>query len=114
MTRPDPTLFDSFDAADICGRKSRRAPRSAEANADATPRKPSQTRRIVEHLRERGPAGATCEELSLALGIRYTTCSARCAEIRECGWVAVAGQRATTAGSAADVLVLIREGEHAG
>lgn len=98
-----PDLFSDFD---ICGRRHKGNRQSVRAEQSVKDRKPTQTQRIVAYLRERGMLGATCEELSIALELRYTSASARCSEMKECGWVAIAGERKTTGGDMADVLVL--------
>lgn len=100
-------MSDLFSDFDICGRRSRGSPRSAEAHHLGRARRPSQAKQIIAHLRACG--GATCEEISIALNIRYTTVSARLSELKEAGWIAVVGQRRTSTGCLADVVQVIRE-----
>jgi hypothetical protein len=47
---------------------------------------------------ERGSVGATCEQASIAIGIRYTTASARVSELKAEGLLVFTGERQPTSG----------------
>lgn len=82
---------------------------NAQSNAaahDGQGRRRPQRTRIWVWLHERGTAGGTVEEISQALEMRYTTVSARCAELKAAGTIRESGQtRRTETGSAAAVLI---------
>jgi hypothetical protein len=53
------------------------------------------------------PTGMTCEELAIQLGIRLTSCSGRCSELKAMGIIMANGEkRKTTSGCSASVLVI--------
>jgi predicted ArsR family transcriptional regulator len=81
---------------DICRSRHRNSPTSLEANAKVAPVKQYLRRRICAWFSERGPA--TCEQASNALGIRYTTMSARISELKADGLLVVTGERHRTSG----------------
>jgi Mn-dependent DtxR family transcriptional regulator len=88
---------------DICANKHGHEANSFLANARIAGRKKNLRERIYLSLAEHGPA--TCEQLALRLGIRYTTCSARLSELKAMRWVARSGQiKETTGGSDAAVI----------
>jgi hypothetical protein len=95
---------------DVCRRKHGSNPNSFLANLHVSGRKHTQRERIYLSLVEQGPA--TCEELSLRLGIRYTTCSARLAELKADRWITPSGaERKTTGGEWASVMRALTESE---
>lgn len=83
--------------------------RQSEQAADQhKARRASQRQRIWTFLHERGPHGATVEEISQALCIRYTTSSARCSEMKRDSLIRDSGQtRLTDTSSDAAVLVIL-------
>jgi Mn-dependent DtxR family transcriptional regulator len=88
---------------DICANRHGYEPNSFLANLRVAGRKQNLRQRIYVSLMEHGPA--TCEQLALRLGIRYTTCSARLSELKAMTWVVRSGQiRETTGGSDAAVV----------
>lgn len=96
--------------ADICSRKHRYDPNSFLANIRIHPHKLNLCQRIYLSLVEQGEA--TCEQLSLRLGIRYTTTSARVSELKAMTWIMRSGAiRETTGGSDAAVLRALTEAE---
>jgi hypothetical protein len=93
---------------DPCVARHGGAEESEQAFAQAVTHKETDYRRILAYVAGQGQHGATVEEISRALGLRYTTASARCAELKhgERPRLVKSGQRrATTSGSAAAVLV---------
>jgi hypothetical protein len=98
------------DKTDICAHRSSQNPRSFLANLHVSGRKHSQRERIYVQLRDSGPA--TCEELSLGLAMRYTSVSARLAELKADRWITPSGQeRKTTGGEWASVMRAVSEPE---
>ena len=88
---------------DVCARKHGANANSFLANLHVSGRKHTQRERIYISLSEQGPA--TCEELSERLGMRYTSVSARLAELKADRFVAPSGaQRETTGGEMASVM----------
>lgn len=107
-------LFDSQSvsryapAEDICSRKSGGNPESELAHEVVKAAKPELQRHILEYIAE--VRGATCEEVSRALGMRYTTASARISELRKAGRLHSTGRRRpTTTGTSAAVLAVSAE-----
>ena len=102
-------LFDRYSLEDLCSRKHRGSPESEAAHAVVVPRKAELHALILGELAwlaEVG-AGGTCEELSQALQMRYTTCSARCSELLKAGRIRKSGaRRPTSTGCLAAVLVI--------
>ncbi len=93
---------------DPCVARHGGAEESEQAFAQAVTHKETDYRRILAYVAEQGQQGATVEQVAVALGLRYTTASARCAELKhgERPRLVKNGQRrATTSGSAAAVLV---------
>ena len=89
--------------SDICARKSHNEPHSFLANLKIAGHKQSLRERIYVSLRDDGPQ--SCEQLSLRLGIRYTSVSARLSELKELLWVVRTGEdRETTGGTRAGVV----------
>lgn len=88
---------------DVCSSRHKNDANSFLANLHLHKHKPSLRERIYRSLMEQGPA--TCEQLSLRLNIRYTTCSARLSELKAMTWVVRSGSiRETTGGSDAAVV----------
>lgn len=98
------------DQHDICGSRSGHNAHSFLANLHVSGRKRTQRERIYLSLVEQGPA--TCEELSGRLTMRYTSVSARLAELKADRWVTPSGQeRKTTGGEWASVMRALTEPE---
>jgi hypothetical protein len=98
------------DQTDICAHRSGSNAHSFLANLHVSGRKRSQRERIYVQLRDFGPA--TCEELSLGLAMRYTSVSARLAELKADRFVTPSGQeRKTTGGEWASVMRAVSESE---
>jgi hypothetical protein len=72
---------------DICGRKHGGSPTSVAANRSVHPRKPKQRESVLAFIALSGRRGCTCEEVSIALGMRYTSVSARISELKALGLV---------------------------
>lgn len=69
---------------------------------------------LYHFVLHRGGTGATCEEASRELGMRYTTASARLSELKADGWLEPTGERRKTAGgSSAAVLRALTETQRA-
>ncbi len=95
---------------DICRNRHGANPNSFLANLHVSGRKHTQRERIYLQLRDSGPA--TCEELSQWLAMRYTSVSARLAELKAARWVTPSGQeRKTTGGEWASVMRAVTESE---
>ena len=100
--------------ADLCRNRHRGNPESRQAAHNARARMPEVCDRILAHLDQCGPDGATCDELSLALGIHYTTCSPACTLLKMrglavkqfCAEAPGYVRRPTRRGSLAAVLIL--------
>jgi len=98
-------LFDRYAVDDICASRHGGSPESEDAYAAVKPRKEDLHEAILRELQRRGESGATCEQLSRALGMRYTTTSARISELKRQGRVVSTGERRpTTTGCMAAVL----------
>lgn len=99
------------DTKDICGHRSSHSANSFIANLHVAGRKHTQRERIYLWLLGSGPA--TCEELSNRLGLRYTSVSARLAELKRDRWVTPSGiERKTTGGELAAAMRAVSETEH--
>lgn len=102
-----PNVGETVRAAadnDVCG-----ARHGGDENSEAANRvtnKEISRARIVAFLKGCGDRGATCEDISIALDLGYTSASARCSELRRDGTVEVQGKRPTRTGCKAAVLVL--------
>lgn len=95
---------------DICSGKHAGNANSFLANLRVHAAKPSQRERI--YLSLANDSRATCEELSVRLGIRYTACSARISELKAMRWVTYSGEtRQTSGGADAAVLRAIGQAE---
>lgn len=91
------------DRQDICQNRHGASGYSFLANLHVAGRKHSQRERIYLSLLQQGPA--TCEELSGRLSMRYTSVSARLAELKADRWVTPSGaQHKTTGGEMASVM----------
>lgn len=73
--------------ADITANRNRGNPESAAANAKVEPSKTVLQVMIWEWFLQQARHGGTTEECSRALGIRYTTASARISELKAEGWL---------------------------
>lgn len=92
---------------DITSAKHGGDPMSEAAHESVKSTKADVQQRILDHLRTNGPA--TCWEISVALGLPYTSASARCSEIRRDERAYATGRtRATPTGSFAQVLAASR------
>lgn len=61
--------------------------------------------KVMDHIASCGKAGATCDEIELALGITHQSASARCTELKANGDVHSLTTRRTRSGRSAAVLV---------
>lgn len=52
--------------------------------------------KVLAHVRSCGPAGATCDEVEEALGLRHQTASARMRELALKSMIVMAGERRVT------------------
>jgi hypothetical protein len=109
---PQQTAFDFAPTPavdDICARKHKGNPQSVEANKQAGSNKARDRQRVVEFIKSRGEYGATTEEASEALELRYTTASARFSDLKRDGLIVESGRtRKTRSGCAAAVCVVSR------
>lgn len=93
-------------ALDICAARHRGAPTSIEAHERVRSRKAAVRLEVLRFIIKRDYDGATIEEVSSALKLRYTTCSARCAELKADGLIhATYRRRRTSSGATAAVLM---------
>lgn len=104
--------------SDICARKSRYSPESAAANERMAPRKKTWREIVLEAIAKRGSYGATCEEIAVQLGMRYTNASARFSELKRLGIIVRAldqhgnqMRRRTTGGDLAGVFCAVAHSE---
>jgi len=89
---------------DVCARRHRGNPQSRAANVRVHRAKYECRAAVYAWILEQGSAGATCEEVSRALGMRYTTTSGRISELKADGWLVPAGKtRKTSTGATAGV-----------
>lgn len=105
-------LFDQptsrYDVDDVTAGRHRGAETSEEAHEFVKPSKEVLHALILRRLRERGSEGEHVEGLSRALGIRYTTCSARVSELKRLGRIVATDRRVpTSSGCSAAVVVLV-------
>lgn len=99
------------DQRDITANRNGASANSFLANLHVAGRKRTQRERIYLWLLGFGPA--TCEELSVRLGLRYTSVSARLAELKRDRWVTPSGiERETTTGELASAVRAVSETEH--
>lgn len=91
--------------ADICARKHGGNLESTAANERVSSHKADLRDRILAWFWERGDHGATCEQASIAMSIRYSTMSARISELRAAGKLVPTGLRAPTSGGSSAALV---------
>jgi hypothetical protein len=90
---------------DVCRRRHRGNPESRAANERVHDSKAKLQERIYQHIANL-PHGATCEEVTRALRLRYTTCSARMAELKALNRLFPSGERRpTSTGAKAAVLI---------
>jgi len=95
-----------LDFSDITASKHNGNRQSLKAAREGESRRPNQRKRIWLYIHEQGGQGATVEEISKALSIRYTTVSARCSEMKRDLLIKESGRtRQTDTQSDADVLV---------
>ena len=105
---------------DVCLSRHKGNAESLAANARVAPTKALLRDSIYQWFVFRGNAGATCEEASRTMQIRYTTMSARISELRADGWlvqIVMNGEkmrRKTQGGSTAAVLRAQTAQERAG
>lgn len=79
---------------------------SAEAYASIEEAKPTVRRKVAAFVRQRGPAGATADEVERGLRLSHQTVSARFTELKRLGTLAPTGERRPTRhGRSAAVLV---------
>ena len=98
--------------SDVCARRHRGNPESRAANARVHRAKYECRTAVYAWILEQGSAGATCEEVSRALGMRYTTALGRISELKADGWLVPAGRtRKTSTGATAGVLRAVSAAE---
>lgn len=103
-----PRQQPSLDFSDVTAGRHGGNRQSLLAAKDGESRRPNQRTRIWTWLHERADRGGTVEEISIALDIRYTTVSARAAEMKTEGIIKESGRtRETETKSLASVLVVI-------
>lgn len=91
---------------DVCASRHKGAETSEAAHERGRGGHEATRLQILEYVRGRGQLGATCEEISEALELRYTTASARCSELLAAGDVVrIGATRPTSSGSPASVVV---------
>jgi len=88
---------------DVCASRHRGNPESEAANERVAPSKADLRWKIMLWFYEHGPA--TCEQASRALGLRYTTASARLSELKADGFLEITGKRALTSGGSQAALL---------
>lgn len=83
-------------------------PTSRNASLEVLPRSGTQRMRILEHLAQRGPLGATDDELHHELGIHLSSIHPRRGELVDGGWLEESDlpERFTAQGCAAIVWIL--------
>jgi hypothetical protein len=100
---------------DICRVKHGRNPESEGANARVHKTKSQLRDFVYKWFMMNAFYGATCEEASNAIGMRYTTASARISELKADGWLIPTGaKRKTTTGSSAAELRAVTKAERDG
>jgi len=93
-------------ALDVCAARHRGSPTSIEAHERVRARKAAVRSEVLRFVIRRDYDGATIEEIALALKLRYTTCSARCAELKADALIyATHRRRRTSSGATAAVLM---------
>lgn len=98
---------------DVCASRHRGNELSQLAHARVAPHASALRGSIYDWLLSHGPA--TCEEIANALGLRYTTVSARASELKARGRIIATDQRrATETGCSAAVLKAVTKGETTG
>lgn len=93
---------------DVCARRSAGNAFSEAAHERVAPAKADLKFRIAEWFFYRGDAGATCEEASIAMAIRYSTMSARLSELKMEGLLEFAGDRRKTSGGSWAAVLRVR------
>lgn len=84
-------------AADLCASRHRGAETSVEAFATTpTSRREAQRSTILKFIRDRGSAGAICEDVETALGIPNQTASARVTDLLALGLISYGTERRNT------------------
>lgn len=108
------TMPDICGLPDICKGRHGGNAESAAANARVHRAKFELRAMIYNFVAFRGSAGATCEEVSRELGVRYTTASARISELKADRWLVDTGERRkTSTGSTAAVLRALTQAQRA-
>lgn len=82
---------------DVTANYHRGNPQSRAAHDSIVSSKDQQRGRIMALLKLR-PAGLTCDEAEVLLGMRHQSCSARFSELKRDGLIAPDGTRATRSG----------------
>jgi hypothetical protein len=104
-------LFDRYAVQDVCAKRSCGNLESEQAGEQARGHSQRDRLRILDYVTAQGAYGATVDEISIALGMRLTTVSARVSELKHSTdgrLVKSASRRATSSGSAAAVVVTQR------
>lgn len=105
----DQILRSAPAQADITGGKHGGNENSAAAHAETN--KQRDRERILQYLEKRGSAGATCEQISVALSMPYQTASGRLSELKGFNGLPIlivqnGERRPTSRGCSAAVVVL--------
>lgn len=92
---------------DIFNPPYQRGSATSKAAAQAiAPRAGSIASRVLTFLEQCGARGATREEIQIALRMKIQTVCSSCNGLRKRGFVGVRGERLTTGGNPAEVLVI--------
>ena len=82
---------------------------SRTAHDSIKPDKASLQSKVFDLIHNRGPYGATCDEVEHSLGMRHQTASARVRELALAGRIKVNGTRKTSSGRPARVYISVGE-----
>jgi hypothetical protein len=89
-------IHDFDPSTDITTRRHRHSPTSDAAFEAIKDHAPNLRERVWQFIHSRGKLGATTYEVSEALGMKYTTVSARMSELKRDGRIVETGQRRVT------------------
>lgn len=106
MTATAQSAFDFAPAPDITIRRNQGSKYSRKANEATQPAKESRRVIVLKRIQQKAHYGATVEELSQDLNLRYTSASARVSELKADKLIFDSGRsRRTSTGCQAAVLV---------